>query len=121
MLGAAKAKVTEDGNRETGKKSKVEADGLVSRVGDEFVIEDKAGGKIKYKKSVLVEMLVKIYDMSRKTAEAKCFGFGLDPRRSPVLRMKSCGCGNSADMKDDCHMFPKGFTFAVREKYSDFR
>jgi hypothetical protein len=92
--------------------------GMVAKSGDMFTVTDRSQKALTYKESVLVDILVKVYSVDRKEAESKCFGFGLDPRKSVGERMTSCYCGKASE--DQCHRFPKGYTFAVKEKYADF-
>ena len=87
-------------------------------IGDELVVQLRDGEERRYEKRVLVYMLVKIYSIDVQKARQMCFGFGLDPRPRPRQRMMSCSCGGK--MEDVFHKFPKGFTFAVRDKYEQF-
>lgn len=96
------------------KKLSRDKEGLVVKSGDTFTVGDAT-----YKKSVLVDILAKVYKVDRKEAEAKCFGFGMDPRPIVAQRMLSCYCG--AEPEAQCHQFPRGYTFAVKDKYEDFR
>ena len=83
------------------------------------VVAAKDGSSQRFKADVLRKMLVEIWNFSEAQAAGMCLGFGMDPRPRPQQRMKSCVCGGAMD--DSRHKFPKGFTFAVSDKYSDFR
>ena len=82
------------------------------------VVTDRSGSR-RYRQSFLRKMLVKIWNFTEAQAASMCLGFGMDPQPRPKQRTKSCAC--SGAMGDPNHKFPSGFTFAVTEKYEDFR
>ena len=82
-------------------------------------------GTFFYDTRVLAFMLVKLYQFSQERAQSMCWGYGLDQRPKPKHRALSCPVvkarGHSAGQAGDCHAFPSGFSFAVNEKYQEYK
>ena len=99
---------------------------MVRAAGDgSFVVMDAAGDTVAtYRKRVLEDMLVQCYQLRPDDARRMCMCFGLDPRPAGGLRQASCPCpqdSGHASSDGRWHKFPKGFSFAVAERYEDFR
>ena len=93
------------------------ADGMLS-------VETRKGTYF-YEIKVLVFMLVKLYGYSMERARKMCWGYGLDQRPKPAHRARSCldtsKDGHSKSHTGDFHDFPSGFSFAVRDKYNEYK
>ena len=83
------------------------------------VVTQADGTTDEYQTAVCRAVLVDVYRYSKADALSVCFGFALDPRPRPGQRMRSRVCGG--DMNDSNHFLPKGYTFALKEKYNHFK
>lgn len=81
-------------------------------------VHDPRNGVAEYKVGTLAKMLVALRGFSEEVANAKCWGFGMDPRPGARQRLQSCSCGKPLGAEE--HKFPKGFYFEVLRKYKDF-
>ena len=81
-------------------------------------VTTKIGDVQRYKARMREAMFVKFHGYSTQRATKMCLGFGMDPRPRPKQRMESCTCGGSTS--DECHRFPHGFSFTVKDKYAEF-
>ena len=114
---AKKPKV--DGIKEDGAKASVKY-----LPGNMLSVATRKGTRF-YDTRVLTFMLVKLYQFSKERARSMCWGYGLDQRPKPKHRALSCqdvkARGHSAGQAGDCHSFPSGFSFAVNEKYQEYK
>ena len=82
-------------------------------------------GAVFYEIKVLVFMLVHLFSFPERKARKMCWGYGLDPRPKSKHRAQSCrdhsADGHSSTGSGEYHNFPNGFTFAIRDKYKEYR